>query len=323
MKTTKTIFTALLIAALALAARAQVGESAGNIAIAVAVPQQIDHLDASQRMRLGKKMFDLVTHSGMSATGEGAEVMMMPLFSIESEDLVEGGMKNLTVVTADVTFLIRQVETDKVFASVSRQIKGAGTDRQKAIGDAISKISPTDAALRKFIAEGREKITDYYSTSCKSIVAKAESCAKQLKYGQAIALLSSIPEAVTCFEHAQRKAQDIYVAYQNQRCEELLQQAQALYGGHFYVPALALLASFEQFNTRCSADAKALIRTIEGKISESEKREFDREKQAWEFVAKQQSDKTMLESQRISAIQEVATAYYKQKIEEHYTLIVK
>jgi len=70
----------------------------------------------------------------------------------------------------DVSFVLQNLESDIIFASYNRQIRGSGSSRQNAINDAISKISVNDKKFSKFIEQGREKIFAYYETNCPKIL---------------------------------------------------------------------------------------------------------------------------------------------------------
>ncbi|MDR0567175.1 MAG: hypothetical protein LBG47_09120 [Prevotellaceae bacterium] len=319
----KNIFLALLSIAAATAAAGQAGSSGESIAIAVAVPRQSDHLNASQLARLGQKMVDIVAQSGIAAASGGSEIIMYPELFVEREELVEGGMENLVVVTADISFTIRHMESGKILASASKRAKGAGVNRQKALSDLISKISAGDEALRTLVADGRTKTADYYADNCRNIALKATSHAKRHEYRQAIAMLAAIPEAVSCYAHAQRKLEDIFADYQAYRCEELLREARSLSAGRFYMKALATLASIDNFSAQCSRSVEAMIADIEGKLSEKERQEWSLLLRQYEDSQKMYLLEANVKKARLSAIRDIATAYYSQKTSLSYNLIVK
>lgn len=306
----------ILMNLFALSSWGQTSSKGESIALAVVVPYQVDYLNESQSVRLEKKMMEMVTKSGLSASIGGSSIAIYPVFTIESEELVEGGMQNITIINADITFFIRQLDTDIVFASLSKQIKGSGNTRQKAINDIITKLSASDPKFTQFIEEGKRKIIAYYETNCTKLMAKAESCASKKEYEEAIAILMSIPDVVSCYPQALKKSEVVYVAYQNQRCNELLQQAEASYAEHSYMYALSILSELQTFDTKCSVSAKTLIRNIEAKISAQEKRE-------WDFMVKQQNDEVALEKNRVNAIRDIAKSYYNRKVNYNYTVIVR
>jgi hypothetical protein len=291
-------------------------QNSGNIPISVVVPQQVDYLDASQSVRLGKKMTDAVTRSGLSASNGGSSIIMYPLFSIEKEDVVEGGMQNIRVVNADISFTVKNLESDIIYASYNRQIRGSGSSRQRAINDAISKIPVNDKDFDRFIQQGREKILAYYEGNCSNILLRAESCAKRQQYEEAIALIASIPDAASCYPQALGAIEKFYPAYQNQQCNELLQKAQTLYAAHKYNEALSVLYGLKVFSTDCHSEIKTLISTIESSLSAEEKRQ-------WDFLVQQYNNRAALQEKRIEAVQAIATAYYGRKINYyHYNLLL-
>ncbi|MDR2564063.1 MAG: hypothetical protein LBC98_09015 [Prevotellaceae bacterium] len=278
-----------------------------NIPVSIVVPQQVDYLDDSQTVRLGKKMLDATTRSGLSASTGGSSIIMLPIFSIAREDIVEGGMQNLVVVDADISFVIKNLESDLIYSSYNRRIRGSGSNRTRAINEAISAISVNDAEFNKFIERGREKILAYYESNCSTILLRAESCAKRRQFEEAIALIASIPDAASCYSQALSAVEKFYSEYQNQQCKELLQKAQALYAAHKYNAALSVLYDLKTFSSACASEAKALMTTIEGNLSAEEQRQ-------WDFTVQQYSDRTLLQEKRIEAIQAIASAYYGRQI---------
>jgi hypothetical protein len=294
----------------------QTSSKSESIALAIVVPYQTDYLDESQSVRLGKKITELVSKSGLSASIGGSNMVIYPVFSIENEELVEGGMQNITIIYADISLFIKQLDNNIIFASVSKQIKGSGSNRQKAISDIITKFSATESKLIKFVEEGKGKIIAYYETNCSNLLAKADACSKKKEYEEAIAILMSIPDVVSCYPQALKKSEEVYIAYQNQRCNELLKQAETYYAEHAYMDALSVLSELEVFNTKCSQEAKTLTKNIEAKISAQEKKE-------WGFMVKQQNDEVALEKHRVNAIRDIAKSYYNQKINYNYTVVVK
>ena len=291
------------------------GQGKENIAISIVVSRQVDYLDASQSVRLGKKMSDIAVKTGLSAAKKTSGIIMYPVFSIESEEVVEGGMQKIIVVSADISFLVKHVESEIIFASHNVQIRGSGSTRKRAIDDVITRISVRDADFNQFVVSARQKIFDYFVSNCMNIQLTAQSYAKRNEYETAIALLASVPDVAPCYPQMLKEIESIYPAYQEQKCKELLQKALSLYSAHEYIEALYVLHDLKFFDTDCANDANALSLAIEAKLTVEEQRE-------WDFMIHESNNRAALTEKRLEVIQAIAVSYYNRKISNNYNVLV-
>ena len=305
----------LLMALWMVAQGISADDTASSIPIAVVVPRQAEPLTESHIQRFESKMLNMVTQSGISAVGN-SPIAMMPSFVIDNEDVVEGGMKNVVVINSNITFYIRNLETDEVYSSISRQVRGSGVSRERAINDCISKISINKNDFADFVERGRSKILAYYRSNCQALMARAETFARTQQYEQAIAVVSSIPSTATCYNQSLALLEKFYPAYQKQNCNELLQKARSLYGGHIYLDALAVLYDLKVFGTDCNNDVVELITTIESRLSDEEKRR-------WTLLREELNNRTTLHIKRLEAIQSIAVAYYGRTVFQNYNYIIR
>ncbi|MDR2234344.1 MAG: hypothetical protein LBE56_14625 [Tannerella sp.] len=285
------------------------------VPIAIVVPNQAESLDEAQAARLGNKMLEYVTRSGMSATAGSSPIAMLPSIAIEQEDVVEGGMKNIVVLNADVTFFIQNMETGVIYSSVSKQVRGSGTSRQRALNDCITRIQLSQDEFSKFVNQGREKIFDYYRANCSALIAKAEACGKTQQYEEAFAIISSIPSTASCYKQALASLEKYYPLYQKKNCDILLNQARTLWAGHSYLDALSILSELRVFGTDCNKDVTELITTIESRLTENEMRE-------WRILEEKWKTKAYLEEKRLKVIRDIGVAYYGRTVFHNYTYLV-
>jgi hypothetical protein len=297
----------IILSLLATCVISATGQDKENIVISIVSPQQIDNLDASQTTQLGKILLDIAVKSGLANINKTSGVIMYPVFTLISEDKAEGGMRNLAVIGADISFVIKHIESEIVFATYNLQVRGSGTTRQQAINAALSNISVKGADFDRFIISARRKIQEYYTANCSTIQMTAQSYAQQQDYEVAIALLASIPDATPCYAQALKTLETFYRDYQKQQCNELVQQAHFLYSGHQYLDALSVLQDLKVFDTNCSQEAKALSAKIETKLTAEEKRE-------WDFAVQQEKSRITIAAKRIEAVQTIATAFFNRKI---------
>ncbi len=297
-------------------AKAQTDE-VGKIGLSVVIPENVDGLNISQLSKLESKIIQITTKAGLSASGFNQNFVIYPKFAIYETNIVEGGMQNITIVTAELSLYIKQISNNMIFSSVSKPLKGSGKTKEMAITNAISQIPVSDKDFTSFIETGKQKIIAYYEANCNDIIKKADSNIKMQQYAQALGLLMSIPEEISsCHDKVLEKSIETYKAYQNQYCSELLQQAKAKSAAQDYDAALNILAEIDP-SSNCFKEQQTLMNSIENKVSAETKKQ-------WDFHMKQYNDAVGLEEQRINAIKEIAVSYYKsQPTSINYNYIVK
>ena len=211
---------------------------------------------------------------------------------------------------------IKQVDNNILFSSISRQVKGSGNNKQTAITNAISKIPTNDAQFKAFIETGKGKIIQYYESKCQDIMTKSESLVKMQNYDEALGLLQTVPEEVSCYNKVQEKSIEAYKAYQNQKCAKQIQEAKTTLAANNYNSALEILSQIDPSAT-CFNESQTLMKNAESKIDVEEKKQ-------WDLKMKVYGDNVALEKQRINAVKDIAVAYYKSKpTTVNYSYIIK
>jgi hypothetical protein len=307
----------LIILLVSLTSFGQTTNDVGKIALSVVMPENVDGLDVSQLSKLETKISQIVTVSGLASSGYNNNFVIYPKFAIYESNIVEGGMQNITVVTAELSLFIKQVDNNLLFSTISKPLKGSGNSKETAIVNAISKISTNDSDFKTFIETGKSKIIAYYETTCVDIIKKSDSYVKMQQYDQALGLLMSVPEEVSsCYNQIQDKAIEAYKAYQTQKCSELIQNAKTTLSSNDYVGALNILADIDP-SASCFKEAQTIAKSAEAKVSAEEKKQ-------WDFQMKQYNDAVSLEKQRIEAVKEIVVSYYKsQPTNVNYNYLVR
>lgn len=296
---------------------AQTIDDVGKIALSVVMPKNVDGLTVSQLSKLESKITQITTKAGLAALSYNQTFVIYPKFAIYESNVVEGGMQDITVVTAELSLFIKQVSNNLLFSSINKTLKGSGKTKELAITNAISQIPVSDKDFRIFITRGKQKIIAYYEANCDDILIKADSYIKMQQYDHALGLLMSVPEEIPlCYERVITKSTETFKAYQNHVCAEKIQQAKTASASMKYIDALSYLSQINA-STACYQEAQSLIKTIETKITTEEIKQ-------WNFQMKQHNDAVSLEKQRVNAIKEIAVSYYKsQPTNINYNYIVK
>lgn len=285
--------------------KAQPSSEVGKIALSVILPENVDGLDISQLSKMESKITQIVTSTGLASSGYNNNFVIYPIFAIYETNVIEGGMQNITVVTCDLSIFIKQVDNNVVFSSISKQLKGSGQNKKTALTNAISKISTNDIEFKTFIKNGKDKIIQYYESKCQDIISKSEGLVKMQDYEQALGLLMTVPEEVSCYNKVQQKSIEAFKAYQKQKCIVQLQEAKTELASNNYNSALNILSQIDP-STPCFKESQNLVNNAASKIDVEEKKQ-------WDLEMKVYNDEIALEKQRINAIKDIAAAYYKSK----------
>jgi len=312
----------ILLIAICWLSKLQAQETAVNqpifdkIALSVGVPH--DHnLTSKQIKRLGIKTKQLATRNGLSAMGN-QQLILYPELDImdpQKADLLE---ETLYVVEAEVTFSIQQLDNNYVFHSQSITVEGSGNSKEAAIYSAINDINPKSSSLRKFIAEGKKRITDYYNQQCTTLIEKAIALAEMKQFKQSLAILSSIPEDGDCCCHhtAREAARKVYFAYQDQNCAEWLQKAKTYYANNQFADAFRILGKIDPLSF-CGNEVENLIAQIGKQVDAKERLQL-------ELIQERYHDKVQMEVNRLEVIRDIMTIYYSnQPVDLQQFVIIK
>lgn len=276
-----------------------------NISLSIILPNNSELLSQKSISKIESKIQHIVTANGISGKGYSNEFLIYPKFEIFNESTIEG-MRNMVIIEVDFSLYIQQFSTKKIFSSYSKSLKGSGYTKEKAITNAISKISKSDSKLTEFIEQGKNKILDYYKNNCDQIIADSNMLIQTKKYQRAIALLSSVPkEAKTCYASIQNKSIEAYNAYQKQICKQNIIKAKTELAKKNYNGALRIL-SFIDPSSPCNSEAEKLIKSTAKKVNSKEQKE-------WNLMLRKYNDKVSITKYRLDTMKEIAKAYYNSK----------
>lgn len=283
---------------------AQTASDIGKIALSIVVPETDKELNDTQLKNLQTKVTQIVTNSGLAANSYDNQFVIYPVLTLNETNVVEGGMENITVVSAEFSLYIKQPSTGIIFSSVIKDIKGSGKNQQAAVSNLISKVNSRDTSFKSFIETGKSEILKYYANNCNSIVLKADNLIKLKEYEQAIAVLLSVPEEIAeCNKRVQEKAVLALKLYEEANCKELILKAKTAIASREYERAGEYIVNVSS-ESSCYKEATALAANIESKLTAEEQRK-------WNFMKERYRSEQELEKTRINAVKEVAKAYYE------------
>ncbi|WP_154859431.1 hypothetical protein [Cyclobacterium xiamenense] len=295
---------------------AQTPSDIGKIYLSIVMPETDEGLDPSQLSRLEAKIAQLVTNTGLAGSGYTSNFVIYPKFVVYETNTVEGGMANVTIVSCELGLFIKQVDGNILFSTISKPLRGSGRNKTAAITHALSKIPSADEELDEFIETGKKRIIAYYELICADLINRSESLVAMQDYTQALGLLMSVPNEVSCYQTIQQKSIEAYQAFQNQKCVEQLQEAKTYLASNQYQHALRTLRRVDP-STPCFEEAENLVNRAADEVDAEENKLWDQRMRVYE-------DQIALTKERIHAIKEIAASYYRSKpTSVNYTYLLR
>ncbi len=158
------------------------------------------------------------------------------------------------------TIVIKEVNTNTLYASVSKEVKGSGKNKSIALNNALQQIDVKENTWKTFIDAGKTKIVQYYESKCNDIIAKADTLLKAEEYEQSISVLLSIPEELSnCYKTSQLKALEVFKLYKEKQALKLLANAKMEFEKGNYTEGLNLLQKIDPSSAKY-ADSLNLIK---------------------------------------------------------------
>ena len=96
-----------------------------DITIGVVVPQTQSELDSKSFHLLATRLENVMGTIGISSSVNDG-IILYPEVNILSKQLVEGGLRNITIVELELSLFVKQVMTQTLFSSCSKVLKGSG-----------------------------------------------------------------------------------------------------------------------------------------------------------------------------------------------------
>lgn len=297
----------LLLLALAIDCGAQ------NIALGISQMETNDYVDSNAAKSLYNRLRKMLTQAGVA--DYGSDFVIVPRVEITDDQLIEGGMKNIYKIEAELFLEVYQMSTNKSFGSTSVELKGSGIRKKSAaMKEAFSSIKNSNAEIIQFINNAKSSVIKYYSDNKAAILSRARAAASQNNYEEAIAILASIPEGMSYSAEVDKEMVTVFEKYRKQNCEATLMQARAAIASKQFDLALSLLSEIDP-GSPCASSSKSLISSINSEIRSDEARERA------DMVRRENLAADLVKT-RINAARDVAKAYY-QRTYPTYNLIFR
>lgn len=265
------------------------------------------NLTTEARNLLETKLNQIATNYGMSGSDINPRFIITASLNIGTKDII-AGPPQMIAQNIEMTIFIGDAFENKLYSNTILNLKGVGTNENKAIIDAIKKTNPKNSEISSFIEASKNKIIAYYNTKCNLILKDANELKKLGKYTEAIYELSLVPNI--CQECYYKCLDTLYVVYKqkiNEDCKTLLQQAKVIWAGSLdkggAEKAGQLLRQIRP-GASCQNEVDLFIKTISLKLEADAKDE-------WEFKMKQYEDQVAKERELLKMQEEQMQRNYE------------
>lgn len=255
-----------------------------QIYISVVLPDR-NEIPSEAGKQLERKMIQLLTSNGISSQDSNNRFVITAKADITSKDIVASTPQRVSE-KIDLTLIIGDMVENKIFETVTIPLIGIGTNENKAFISAINQVKPQKAELVEFLDHAKRKIVDYYAVRCSQIIKDAQKLASANNYDEAIYQLMQVPDICDCAKECQNLMIEYIIKRNNAIAAQLFNEAKARWaaspsseGASDVADIIARIPA----GTSSQKNVDALIKSINNKLREDEKRE-------WAFKMKQYDD---------------------------------
>ena len=269
--------------------------------------QEGDVVPAAVTSRLDAKLKTLMTRVGVVGA-ENSQFFVSGRFDTGYSERTSGPTPAEYVHTT-LTLYIGDAEAQKIFSSLTLELKGVGASVEQAYTKALNSISFTRKDFKDFIRLGKEKIINYYDSHYPVLLEKAQTAVGKREYDEAQYYLTQIPECCEGFSLAQSLMTEVFALQQEYDGQQFLAQAQAEWAAD---PTDEGARKAFEYLTRIDPESSAYPASLElaEQMQTTVKADADRKyKDELALRQKEMDNQAELEKARINAARDVATAW--------------
>ena len=258
---------------------------------------------------LYNKVSHWIAQAGYSSSGI-TTFFICPDINVDEENIAEGGMKNVCVITGTLYLRVVQADNNIVFSSISLPFKESATKRETAIKNGIGNLQYQK--IIPMLEEAKEKILQYYEHEKNNIFAQADILVRNGNYDAAIAHLMAIPSSMSeTYQEALVKANSILDMQIRAYNDSILSVANSLLAQHDANSALESLCSYKDSFEDQNGKYRTMLAKAEKLITESElaaarerRRQYldekERQYHQWAMEEKEQNHRINMDNQQMA-----------------------
>ena len=316
----KIIYSIIFIALIPIASISQNKLSDVNrLVLNTYVPLQLEPIPDQAKSLLENKLSQIASNNGMGGSATNPRFVLMANTAIMSKDILPGPPQMLAY-NFEVTFFIADAIDLKKFANTSIEVKGVGTNENKAYIDAIKNINIKNKEIASLIETGKNKIIDLYNSQCDFIIRDAMTLSNKGEYDAAILKLAAVPDVCeNCYIKCMDTMQYIYQKKIDKECLLIMRDAKTTWMANQNAigaeKVARIINSISPFST-CEPDAGNLMKEVQGKLAADEKAK-------WEFQIQKHKDAVKLKEDALRIDEEAnkrQAALQKEAQKQQYAL---
>ncbi len=269
---------------------------------------------------LETKLQSVLTANGYVDNGYAERFVLTAIVDVTQKEVTPTTPARISE-KMDITLMVGDVVENKIYASVTIQAAGIGTNGNKTFINAFRSINSENPRIQQMLNEAKEKRIEYYTNQCPIIIRKVQGLVATQAFDEAIFLLISVPDVCRdCFTQCQRQAGVVYQQKIDAESTILLEKARTVWAtsNQNVQSANEVADIISQINPRCSnyAEVLALRSSIEQKLQADAKRD-------WDLRMKQYENNEKYKQSIVDAYKTVAVAYAKNRPTTIYRTIVR
>lgn len=269
--------------------------------------------------QLETKLQNALTQNGYADNGYTERFVLTAKLDVTQKDITPTTPARISE-KMDITLMVGDVVENKLYASVTLQAAGIGTNENKAYIQAFRSIKGDNPKIRQMLNEAKEKILDYYTNHCAEIKQRANALVAQQKYDEAIFMLSSVPNInENCFSECLQQTGAVYQQKIDADAKVLLEQAKNIWAARPNNKGAAEVADIiSQINPNAFVytDIVNLRSAIEAKLHADAKQE-------WDFKMRQYEDTQQFKRSLVDAGKAIGVAWAKNQPKTIYKTIIR
>ncbi len=271
---------------------------------ALVADEKIPEEAASQ---LENRLRTALTENGYGDNGYTERFVLTAKVDVTQKDVMPTTPTRISE-KMDITLMVGDVINNKLYASVTLQTSGIGTNENKAFISAFRTIKGDNPKIQQMLNDAKKKIFNYYTNHCEEVRKRVDGLVAMQKYEEAIFMLNTVPNINKgCFTECQQQLGVVYQTKIDADAENLLEKAKTIWAASpNYQGAKEVYGVICQINPKCSSysEVLALRSTIEAKLKADEKRE-------WSFKIHQYEDSQAFKRSLVDAGRAIGVAWAK------------
>ena len=279
--------------------------------ISVYAADDQESFPAGAKAMIENKLTQLLTKNGIAGIDYMGQFVLTITTTPIDKDVVAGPPAKIAE-KMEMNLYIIDAYAKTIFSSTSFTVRGLGETETKCYLNAISHMPLQTPAIAKFVAEGKDKIVEYYDHEGEQLIKKAMYLAGQKQYEEALFWTTLIPQQCTHYDAAIATGLDIYQKYIDNQCAIHLASARQAWAAEQNAVGAAAAGEYLANilpDAGCYADAMDLYNEIKGKVLDD-----------WKFEMKQYEDGIDLEKLRIDQARQVGVAYGEHQPQKEVTI---